>query len=247
MAARPSWPGRAGSAVRARRRDVAPDEYVEVVRAFGSDHPLARAVGAVSVATDRAVEASALLVAAPCLVVVGPEPAIAAEGSAALVTAILWAVVAVLRGRRRQRVHDLIVAGEPRRLPLILSESRRLVDRDRCSRVAATLDAALHAGEHWYEYLPASRPPAGVRHLPANGPLIRGIAARLREGPVSPRAMVMLDRLVRGGYGAAVYQGGGDWLRRELGRVRFELAESGGGEWAHTGHTGREAVPPPPV
>ena len=42
--------------------------------------------------------------------------------------------------------------------------------------------------------------------------------------------MVMLDRLVQGGYGATVYQGGPDWVRRELGRIHFELLEPGGRE-----------------
>jgi hypothetical protein len=40
--------------------------------------------------------------------------------------------------------------------------------------------------------------------------------------------MVLLDQLVRGGYGAAVYHGGADLVTRELGRIRFELLEPGG-------------------
>jgi hypothetical protein len=28
---------------------------------------------------------------------------------------------------------------------------------------------------------------------------------------------------MRGGYGSALYDGGPDWLRRELGRIRFEI------------------------
>lgn len=243
MATRASWEARTRSANPGDRPGSGADEHLDLVRVLGPDHPLAQAQRAVATTTGLAVDASALLIAAPCLVVVSPEVAVAVDGSAALVAAALWGVVAVLRAHRRRCVHDLILDGRAPPLFLARSEIRRLVDPARCAGVARTLDVALHAGEHWHEYLPASRPPPGVCHLPPNGPLIREITSCLRSGQVSPRAMVMLERLVRGGYGAAVYQGGTDWMRRELGRIRFELAEQAGCEDAAALHGKSPAAP----
>jgi hypothetical protein len=49
------------------------------------------------------------------------------------------------------------------------------------------------------------------------------IATALRDQPPSPRPVVMVERLVRGGYGATVYDADPDWLRRELGRICYEF------------------------
>jgi hypothetical protein len=54
-------------------------------------------------------------------------------------------------------------------------------------------------------------------------PAILAIAGALRAGRASPRAIVMLERLMRGGYGSALYEGRPAWLRQELGRIRFEI------------------------
>jgi len=225
MATRTIRHGTARSATSGGRRASSREAYRALVGVLGAGHPLTRAQLAVDVATDLAVHASALLFAAPCLTLVSRSVAGATEASAAVVAAALWGTVALIGACRRERVHDLILAGAPSGLEVIRSEIRRLLDPTHCARIGATLDAALHEGEHWHEYLPASRPPAGVRHLPPNGWLIRDITARLREAPASPRAMVLLHRLVQGGYGAAVYQGGPEWARRELGRIRFELLQ----------------------
>jgi hypothetical protein len=216
------------SAITGGGRRSSGDANTDLIGALGADHPLVRTQRAVTVATHHALAASALLVAAPCLILVSRRLAIATEASAAVVTAILWGVVAVLGTSRRQHIHTLILAGAPPALGLIRSEAQRLVDPARRARVARMLDAALHEGEHWHEYLPASRPPPGVRHLPPNRRLIGEITSCLRDGHASPRAMVLLDQLVRGGYGAAVYHGGADLVTRELGRIRFELLEPGG-------------------
>jgi hypothetical protein len=208
MAARTGREARARSAIRRGRCRSSPDAYTDLVDVLGVDHPLARAQRAIDVATGHALDASALLVAVPFLALVSRPLAIATEASAAFVAAILWGVVAVLRTHRRQRAHDVILDGTSPALRLIRSEAQRLIHPAHCARVARALDAVLHDGEHWHEYLPASRPPPGARHLPPNGGLIREITSRLRDGRVTPRTMVMLDRLIQGGYGAAVYQAG---------------------------------------
>lgn len=223
MAAHRRWTTGVRSTIPGDRREPTPDEDIDLVRTLGSDHPVVRAGRAADAVTSLAIETSALLIAVPCLVLVSPKLAFAAAVSAALVAAALWGVAAVLVNSRRRCVDDLILRGGSASLPLVRFEIRRLVDAKRRGRIARALEDALEAGEHWHENLPSSRPPPGVRYLPPNAPLIREIASCLRDGPVSPRAMVMVDRLIEGGYGAALYQGGPEWVRRELGRIRFEL------------------------
>jgi hypothetical protein len=225
MPMRAGWETRARSAIIAGLHESAPDAYTDIVAALGADHPLPRTQRAVDIATGMAVHTSALVLVAPCLAVVGGRLGVAAGVSAALVAAALWVVVAVLGSCRKRCIHDLILEGGAPALPLIRSESSRLVEPARRARVACMLDTALDEGVHWHEYFPASRPPPGVRHLPPNDRLIHEITSCLRDGRATPRAMILLHRLVEGGYGAAVYQGGPDWVRRELGRIRFELLD----------------------
>jgi hypothetical protein len=85
--------------------------------------------------------------------------AVATAASAALVTSILCGAVTILGRHRREHVHDLILRGGPPAVELIRGEVRRLVDIDNRLQVARALDRALCDGEHWHEYLPASRPP----------------------------------------------------------------------------------------
>jgi hypothetical protein len=152
--------------------------------------------------------------------------AAAVGASAAVVAAVCWGIAAALAGRRRRCVHQVILAGAPAPSLVVRSEMRRLTRPARCASAAAALEAALHEGVHWYTYLPASRPPPGVLHLPPNAPVIHEITTCLLNGQVSPRAMILLDRFIQGGYGAAVYQGGPEWAKRELGRIRFELLQA---------------------
>lgn len=184
-----------------------------------------RIQSAITLTRRHTIAASALTIAAPCLAVVSPNLAVATTGCAALVASALYGTIAMLRSLRRERIHDLIVLGSPPPLPLIRDEVGQLLDGRYRARVARSLNRALYEGEHWHEYLPASRPPPGVRNLPANGPLVREITTDLYGEHVSPRAVILLARLMRGGYGAAIYQGGPDWLGRELGRIHFELIE----------------------
>ncbi len=216
LAARPAFP-RIGEG-------WASEPYADLVRALGPDHRLVRTQRALSVTIGHTVSACALLVATPCLGLLGRNLGIAAGASAALVTSILCVAVAILGSQRRRRVHDLILEGSPPRLGLIQAEVRRLLDPVRRARSAQALTRVLYEGEHWYDFLPASRPPPSVRHLVSNAPLIHVIARDLCGEGVSPRAVILVDRLIEGGYGGALYVGGPDWVRRELGRIRFELA-----------------------
>jgi hypothetical protein len=165
----------------------------------------AGAVASVAVAVaDRRVGTSAALAAAVCC-------------------ASLLGVGWLLDAMRRWRIHDLILRSGWVESESFADELGRLRRRSNCDRLATGLERALADGCRWAELLPASRPPPGARHLAANAAAIGAITAGLRAGHASPRAIVMLERLMRGGYGSALYGGGPEWLRRELGRIRFEI------------------------
>jgi hypothetical protein len=147
-----------------------------------------------------------------------------AAAAATVCTASLLLAGWVLAAVRRGRIHDLILRSECVESGSFAREVRRLRGRSNRERLAAGLEHALADGSRWAELLPASRPPPGARHLAANAAAITAITTGLRAGDASPRAIVMLERLMRGGYGSALYEGGPEWLRRELGRIRFEIA-----------------------
>ena len=140
--------------------------------------------------------------------------------------AFLAAAAGVLAAVRRGRIHDMILARSRAECGAYAREIARLGGRSNRERLAAALERALADGRRWSELMPASRPPPGARDLPANAAAILAIARALRAGRASPRAIVMLERLMRGGYGSALYEGRPAWLRQELGRIRFEI-ESG--------------------
>jgi hypothetical protein len=210
---------------RAERRSSL-DLYADAVRALGAAHPLARTQHAITIATRQGATTSALLVAAPWIGVVDPSAAIATIAAAGLVTATLCAVAAVLRSQRRAHVCDLILRGDGSAVELVRDESRRLLYPAHRTEIARRLGRTLHDAEHWDEYLPASRPPAGVGHLRGNGRAIREVVDALQADGVSARAVILVERFVHGGYGADAYHStGSDAVRRELGRIRFELGE----------------------
>jgi hypothetical protein len=196
---------------------------VQLDRTLGPDHPLARTQRAIGVARLQGLVATAMLAAAPVLMLVSRPLAIATAMAAALVASALWVALAVLVQRRRRHAQDVLLDGGAASPGPVRAEVDRLLDPGHTAWMTQALSRALHEGEHWYEYLPASRPPAGARHLPVNRRLIDAIVADLDAGHVSARAAILLERLIEGGYGAAIYDGGPDRVRRELGRIRFEL------------------------
>ena len=204
------------------------DLYADTVRALGADHPLARVQRAVTLATRQAAAASALLVASPCVVLVSRNLAVATAAAATLVTATLCGAVAALGVRRRAHVQDVILRGNASGAELVRDETARVLAPAHRARVAHRLARALHEAEHWEEYVPASRPPESVRHLRPSARVVREIVTGLDGDVASPRPVILLERFLQGGYGAAIYQSSGpDSVRRELGRIRFELGGSG--------------------
>jgi len=162
-------------------------------------------------------------VAAPAATLVEPEIGYAMFAGAGLTGLGVCLADRILGYVRRERIHDMLVAGEVPSLASVVAEARRLGDPRHREQLAAALERALDEGRRWYEFMPASRPPSGVRHLPQHAGAIEDISTALRHDSASVRGVVMVERLMRGGYGSAIYGSEADWLRRELGRIRFEL------------------------
>lgn len=198
------------------------DVYADTVRALGAGHPLARTQHRIAVAARQAAGVSALLVAAPCAAVLNRDLVVATAAAAALVTAILYGQALALSVRRRTQVHDVILQGRAPAASLVMDEVARLLAPEHRAEVARRLERLLHEAEHWEDYLPSSRPPEGVRQLRPSAWTIHEIVNALQIEGVSARAVIMVERLIQGGYGAEAYRGA-DWVRRELGRIRFEL------------------------
>jgi hypothetical protein len=148
---------------------------------------------------------------------------VATVASAVLVEGGAGIALLGLRSLRRQRIHDMIVAGTVPDLEVVRTEVRRLQSDAHRRGLANALERALADGERWHEFMPAARPPHGVRNLPAHAAAVRDIARGLRDRDVSVRAIVLVERLAAGGYGSVLYEADQAWLGRELTRIRYEL------------------------
>jgi len=198
--------------------------YVDAANTLGPGHPLVRTQLAITIAARQAATASSLLVAAPWIAPIDRGLAFATGVTTVVVLTILCAVIAVLRSQRRARVRDLILHGDGSTVALVRYEIGRLLQPTHRADVARRLGRTLHEAEHWNEYLPSSRPPLGVRHLRPSAQTIHEIMDALHGDGVSPRAVILVERFIQGGYGADAYHASGpDAVRRELGRIRFEL------------------------
>ena len=108
----------------------------------------------------------------------------------------------------------------------IAAEVARLSTPHARARISDALARALHDAEHWSELSVCSRPPPAVRNLLDHGAAAREIIRLAREPEAPLRALALLDRMLREGYSGIVYAGPSDALGRELGRVRYLLAEA---------------------
>ena len=112
-------------------------------------------------------------------------------------------------------------------VPAFNEETARLQSAALRARLRASLAHALHDAEHWDQLLVASRPPWGVRRLRAHAALVHAIIDALdAPGPHSLRATVLLERLIKGGYGSALYESDSDWLTHELARIHYDQTVS---------------------
>ncbi len=192
-------------------------------RILGEGHPLAAVETSLASARTQAVVCLALILGSPVMLVAGRDVWFATVASAALVEAGIGVAILSFRAARRQRIHDMIVAGDVADIDVVHAEVRHLRSDNHRQQLAGALERALADGEHWHEFMPAARPPIGVRNLPAHAAAIRGIAHGLRDREAPIRAIVLVERLAAGGYGSALYEADQAWLGRELTRIRYEL------------------------
>jgi hypothetical protein len=208
---------------RTSRRDTAD----ETTRLLGADHPLTRIEATIRWLRDQAVACFAFAAVTPLLVAVNPAAGPPLLCLALLADAALWTAVLIAASIRRDRIHDLILNGSAPPLSVVEHECQHLCDPAFQRELANGLDRAVHLGQHWYQFTPAQRPPIGMQHLAAHAGTVQEVAAALRKAALSPRGVVLVERLMASGYGT-----GRDsdtmWLTEELGRIRHEARRAAG-------------------
>jgi hypothetical protein len=192
-------------------------------RILGVDHPLARVEAALAGARNQALVCALLIAGSPVLLLAGRDAWIATVASAVLVSLGVGVAVVALRATRRARIHDLIVACAAPDIDIVRDEISRLRSEGHRLMLAGSIERALADGERWHEFMPAARPPHGVRNLPEHADAVHDIAHSLRDGRAPARAIVLVERLATGGYGSALYSADRTWLGRELTKIRYEL------------------------
>lgn len=196
---------------------------VSTGRLLGEGHPLACVESSLASVRTQALVCLALIAGSPIVLLAGRDAWIATVASAVVAEAGAGVAMLGLRVARRERIHDMIIAGDVPGLDVVQTEVRRLQSDAHRRVLAVALERSLADGERWHEFMPAARPPVGVRNLPAHAASIRDIACGLRDRDASVRAIVMVERLAAGGYGSALYEADQAWLGRELTRIRYEL------------------------
>jgi hypothetical protein len=192
---------------------------------LGREHPLARA----------AQRARALRLQVGVAVVAGGVALVAwAAGwrwAGALALAAVCAVVAfgiaLLIARQDARDHalDAIIGGRHGlEVREVVGVSRSLGERRYRRSLARSLERTLELSRRWWQLPPGQRPPGDVRHLPqVAGELCEVVALLRAESAPSVRGVALCERLLSDGPGSPLYGGQPEALRRELGRIRYEL------------------------
>lgn len=194
---------------------------------LGVDHPVARAARARSILAGQFTVTSAVLATLIAYAFAHGTAAVTLLCSALVVE--LWAIcgLAFTSGRLRERARDVIAdVDHPPWAAEIAAESAHLASSRRREQLARSLERALYAAEHWPALSITSRPPPTVRHLLQCAEIARAVTRLVRDSGTAVRGVALLDRLICGGYGSALYAGCPDRLARELGRIRF-LLEAG--------------------
>jgi hypothetical protein len=194
---------------------------------LGPDHPVARSARFRAALAHQLV-ASVALVALSLfdLADVGERPATVALASAVAVLELcLAAGYLMARTRLREQAADLIADGGRGAVPEVEAERRRLDSPRHRARLARELATARHAAEHWHEIAVGRRPPPSICGLIAHRDVISAIVRDVTDPATSVRAIALLDRLLRGGYAAPLYVAPAETTVRDLGRIRFLLAD----------------------
>ena len=195
---------------------------------LGPDHPVARSARFHAALAHQLVASVGLV--ALCLFDlagdVGERPATVALASAVAVLELcLAAGYLMARSRLREQAADLIADGGRGTVAEVEAERRRLDSPRHRARLACELATARHAAEHWHEIAVGRRPPPSICGLIAQRDVISAIVRDVTDPATSVRAIALLDRLLRGGYAAPLYVAPAETIARDLGRIRFLLAE----------------------
>jgi hypothetical protein len=196
---------------------------------LGPDHPIARAADATEAVRRQVVVCAVFAVTLTIFAWPQLQRSLPLTASAAVVELALLALLMLLRHERTSRIHQLIAAAGPA-LPLLAEvqeEARQLCDPRTRQALAKVLLRTLDSAERWAELPPAQRPPPNVRALAPHAALVRRAASLLVEGQPSARGVAIVEQLVTDGYQSPLYCGDGERLRRELGRIVFELESAG--------------------
>jgi hypothetical protein len=190
---------------------------------LGSDHPLTRATRRFETTLLQLLCVLALLVAITAFV---HGPARRAELAACVVGCLVLAGLAAIHGnsRRDQALEVIIAGGEELPLDELEPVRRRLLDVRRRSQLAASLERYLKHAEEWNRTLPMFRPIGNAPLLLAHADLVREIACLLRTDVVQrARGVALCEWLLTDGVTSPLFRSDGEALRRDLGRIRFDL------------------------
>ncbi len=190
---------------------------------LGSSHPLTRATRRFENARLQLLS-GLLILAGTVALARGPARPVELFAGAAI-CAILGGLVASAWFGRRRRALEVIIAGDED-LPLAELEPvrRRLRDARRRAALASALDRCLHAAQQWDRTIPSMRPLSNVRLLLPLAEDVREIERLLRQDSLPRvRGVALCEWLLTDGVTSPLFGRDGDALRRELGRIRFNL------------------------
>lgn len=187
---------------------------------LGAEHPLTRALRRRAVRVEQSLVVIVVLAASTLALLDGLARALAFAVAAAVVTVALACGAAMASWSVRDRVLELIVDGRGD-LPLaaVIRERRRLLDRARRERMAASLDALLDEAQRPARS-PRSRPIFDVRIVAAVAPELASVARGLRADDAALRGIAAIHRLMVDGT-SALYGRDRDRLREDLRRIRY--------------------------
>jgi hypothetical protein len=219
------------------------DTVQDAAALLGEQHPLARALDLLDVASRQSLVVAGVIVMSAVGIASHVRYAVSVLVGAAVVEFALGAVLALLVEQTRERARDLIIQGrEDLPLQAVASERERLLNPHVRRGLARALERVLRAAEDYERLTISSRPPPGTRCLRAVAPELREIAAGLRAEEVGVRAVARVARLLTGGYASPVYTGRLGEVRLELERIRAELPsdpQASGGAVARYERDGR--------
>jgi hypothetical protein len=218
----------------AARRGLEPLRASRAPLVLGRDHLLSRMAALVRVLAWQMAAVSGVVVVGG-LGVAGRRAWGIGLLCAALVTErVVLMACALARQLEREHVLRLIASGRAR-LPVaeISRQAQRLVTPRHRAQLAERLERALDKAACWHRLPAASRLPAGIRLLCAFAPEVRAIAGQLRGGQPALPGVALLELLLTGGYGSALYAGDNDLLREHLWRIRYLICPAAPAEGAH--------------